>query len=284
MMMKIKLIGGFLLFSLRLVAQAQLGFDFEHPTATIQLDSTLREISGLSVVPGDTALLACVQDETGVLYFISKDDGTTKCKYAFKAKGDFEGVEILDKTAYAMKSDGDLYIIHLENCNRPKTTVLTTNLGKERDIESLAFDPDSNQLIFITKEDPKQNITRTVYSLSLPIQPDTKPQVKFEIDPAILRTKAVEEAKNWFSPSGLVIDPETKLWWVLSSASKEIAAFDQNGKLVQIISLAKEIYAQPEGICLDAQGNLYISNEAKNGKSATLLKLENKHKTNFKND
>jgi hypothetical protein len=48
---------------------------------------------------------------------------------------------------------------------------------------------------------------------------------------------------------------------------------DQHWKPLKAIALDPSLFPQPEGICFDTAGNLYISNEAANNPAATLLKF-----------
>jgi uncharacterized protein YjiK len=233
------------------------------------LDSTLREISGLSLVPGDSTLLAANHDEAGEVIFLRKTTGVITCKVPFRGKGDFEGIELGHKVAYAIKSDGDLYTINLSDCNKPQVTVFVTGIPKERDVESLTLDTAAQQLIFVTKEDPKQNTKRSVYAVGAVRQEVAK--LLFEIDPVALREKTGTSHKNYFSPSGITIDPISDYLWIISSASKELAVFDRNGMCLAITKLDKEVHQQPEGICFDHLGNLYISNEAKSADQPALI-------------
>jgi uncharacterized protein YjiK len=278
MMMKSNLIWAIgLLCACCVPTQAQdqtVPFDLQKPTLSIILDSALREVSGLSVVPGDTSMLACIQDESGVIYFLRKTDGSVACKIPFKDKGDFEGIEVANKIAYAIKSNGDLYTIDLADCLHPKVSMYPTKVPKERDVESLAIDEVRNLLIFVTKEDPKNNQKRTVFGLDRSENRTTTAIELFSIDPIAVRAfgEAGQDAKNWFSPSGVSIDPLTRNIYIISSASRELCVFDTAGKLLSKKVLEKSIFAQPEGISFDTYGNLYISNEAKDsGRPATLL-------------
>jgi hypothetical protein len=52
-----------------------------------------------------------------------------------------------------------------------------------------------------------------------------------------------------------------------------LTVFDRTGHLKNVIALDKRIFQQPEGMCFDQYGNLFISNEA-NGGTANILKFE----------
>ena len=44
----------------------------------------------------------------------------------------------------------------------------------------------------------------------------------------------------------------------------------QEGQLLHIEKLRKEVHAQPEGLCFDQDGTLYIANEGKGAKGRIL--------------
>jgi uncharacterized protein YjiK len=242
----------------------ELPFNLEQPVQTMYVDSALREISGLSTVPGDTTLLAAIHDEAGIIYFLKKSDGTITCTIPFKSKGDFEGIEIYNKTAYAVKSDGELFVIDLMDCTNPKTKSHKTGLKKEQDIEGLCINTQTQSLVFVTKQDPKLSSQRIIYSMPLAYTDADTCMMIFQFLPEkMIATTADKKQKNYFSPSGISIDPLTGLYYLLSTASKEIAVFKQEGTLVGLFPLDKTIFAQPEGITFDQNGNLFISNEYK---------------------
>jgi uncharacterized protein YjiK len=247
-------------------------FHLSQPTRTIVLDSSLREISGLSSVPGDSTLLAAVQDESGVLYFLRIQDGSVSCSVPFKPKGDFEGIELLQKRGFAMKSNGDLYELDLTDCSKPVVQVYETGIPKERDVESLAIDPTGQNLLFLTKEDPTKSTKRALYTLPIGAELRKKSGVLllFEIDPQEVKKHSTNKDTDWFSPSGLAVDPLSGNYWVVSSATKELAVFNPSGALIQLSGLDKTLFAQPEGITFDASGNLFISNEAKREQGALI--------------
>ena len=66
-----------------------------------------------------------------------------------------------------------------------------------------------------------------------------------------------------FAPSGIAVHPKTQNIYVLSSQGKTLVVLHSDGQIAHIEKLEKEIHPQPEGICFDQEGNLFISNEGK---------------------
>ena len=75
-------------------------------------------------------------------------------------------VELANKIAYVMKSDGSLYVVDLTDCKKPETMLFHTGLTKDQDIEGMGMDLDGTHLLIVTKQDPKQSVKRAVYALS----------------------------------------------------------------------------------------------------------------------
>jgi sugar lactone lactonase YvrE len=42
---------------------------------------------------------------------------------------------------------------------------------------------------------------------------------------------------------------------------------DRQGKIVHLEKLKKSLHTQPEGICFDADGTMFIANEGKDGRA-----------------
>ncbi|WP_312322702.1 SdiA-regulated domain-containing protein [Soonwooa sp.] len=66
-----------------------------------------------------------------------------------------------------------------------------------------------------------------------------------------------------FAPSGIAIHPKNKSIYIMSARSSTLAVLNEQKQLENIIFLDENTLPQPEGICFDAQNNLYISSEGK---------------------
>jgi hypothetical protein len=97
---------------------------------------------------------------------------------------------------------------------------------------------------------------------------DTNPV--FQIDVEAADSLSPENMKR-IEPSGAAFHPIQRKLYILSSASNQLLMTDLDGKVEQVFILIKDVFKQPEGICIKQNGDLYISNEGVTGK-ATLIK------------
>ena len=70
-----------------------------------------------------------------------------------------------------------------------------------------------------------------------------------------------------FGPSGIAIHPKTREIYIISSVGKLLVILDKKGNLKYFEKLNADIFKQPEGICFEQDGTLYISSEGKSGKT-----------------
>jgi len=75
-----------------------------------------------------------------------------------------------------------------------------------------------------------------------------------------------------FRPSGIAVHPLDKSIYVISAADNLIIKFDRQGNILYLDMLDKTFYPQPEGITLDKNGNIFVSNEGGSSK-ATLVQF-----------
>ena len=187
----------------------------------------------------------------------------------FAKDGDYEDIAIKDSTAYVLRSDGTIFEIQ-NYLNAPKTIKYKTFLKYKDNSEGLFYDVIKNRLLIVCKENSDDKNTRFVYEFLLK-ENSLNPNPVLEISQK--RLKKAYRIKDKFSPSGIAIHPISKNIFILSSVGKMLAKFSPKGNLLKIYSLDYSHFIQPEGISFDNNGDLYISNEAKNNK-ANILKFK----------
>ncbi|MCB0535238.1 MAG: SdiA-regulated domain-containing protein [Lewinellaceae bacterium] len=237
----------------------------------------LKEISGLSP-SGEPGLFCAISDEKGEVLFIDiTGGGAIKRRVLFRDKGDFEGVEKVDDCLYAIKSDGDLYMVRKWKHGKPKSKKYKTGLKKADDVEGLGFDNRRNALLVACKGNPDSSAPRLIFAFDLKTKL-LNPKPVYSIDPLEVN-KAVpyddDDKKHFFSASGVAIHPFSGDVYVISTALKRLIVLDyKTGKMLAAARLNKKMLPQPEGIAFDQDGNLFISSEAKKGEDAMLLRFD----------
>lgn len=260
-------------------------YQFDRPSAVFELDEVLEEISGLSISENDEYLLA-VQDEDGILFYLDKTSGAIVKKTEFWKEGDYEGIEMVGRNIYVIKSSGTVYWIQNAFGPNQNTEKFNYDLNKDDDVEGLGYDKKNNLLLLACKAHPDdRKDSRGIYGFSLkwknllqaPIYLLTLQAIQeyLEKDPAINRLEKVkkffDEDELDFSPSALAVHPVNGDLYLLSSKGKMILVMNRNNEVVHIEKLQKEEHPQPEGMCFDRQGNLYIANEGKDGPASILV-------------
>ncbi|HLP95737.1 MAG TPA: SdiA-regulated domain-containing protein [Saprospiraceae bacterium] len=261
------------------VAGDSLPYDLQNPSLTINLVSeSLKEISGLG--PSDTpGYYIAIADERGEVFFIDGErGGAISRRILFREKGDFEGVEMVGKTIWALKSDGDLFEITDWKKGAPVVAEYKTQLKKSDDLEGLAYDPWRKCLLLACKQNPDSTGKRQVWAFNLKSKTLESNPV-YSVDPEeVNRLVAYGESEkhDFFSPSAIALHPKTQDVYLISTALKRLVVLDyKSGAIKHVQTLNKKLLPQPEGLAFDADGNLIIGSEGKKGEGL-LLKFEYK--------
>ncbi len=263
-------------------------YDLSNPTETFNLDVSLREISGLTTSPNANQL-ACLQDESGQLFYIDKKTGKATPSVIFQNSGDFEGIEFVKDTLWATTSKGKLFKIWNLDKTPFDVQILKIESLKNANIEGLGYDALNNRLLLSAKGDKNDGATvRSVWAFDLEKQTPSV-QKAFDLQltdfQAFLNTKtdkSYEKLKKdyiekpassgfEFGPSGIAVQPLNGHIYIVSAINRTLVVLSAEGKVLDIVKLDKNLFPQPEGLCFDGEGTLYISNEAKDNPNANLL-------------
>lgn len=259
------------------------GYQLSKPAEVFQLPEELEEISGLATVSG-THLL-CNEDETGHLYLFNVEEGKVEKKIKWGKKGDYEGVSVLEETAYVLKSNGNIYRIKDYQSPQPLVAEIETALDSDCDAEGLTFLPGKNSLLIACKEGGSHS--RSIHELGLEegiLKEEPYLEMDFsEIENYLMQThldKVSLELRKMLDPKGssgvlfpsaIAFHPHTHDLYILSSKTKLLVVY-ADGEFKGATALDPEIYKQAESIAFAPNGDLWIGNEGKGGK-ANIIKL-----------
>ncbi len=259
------------------------------------MPAALEEISGLGMT-ADGVYLVGVQDEDGLIFFINKATGKVERPVEFWKDGDYEGVEVVGNDIYVVKSTGTVYHVPEKHGEYHRNHVEKYNffLTEENDVEGLAHDAKNNRLLLAckAKAGEGQNYQRQkgiygfdlekmtlteepVYTVSLSQVLTYLSSTPYYQDKDKLLERFDEDADELdFAPSAIAIHPVTEHIYILSSVGKLLLVIDSEGEIVHLEKLKKSVHHQPEGLCFDRDGTMYIANEGSKKLPAKIYRFQ----------
>ena len=267
-------------------------YEMNKPDKKVILPNHLIEISGLTWM-GD-GKLACIQDEDGIIFIYDLNKEAVVRKIEFEDAGDYEGIEIVGNDIWILKSKGDLYRVKnwLDDQKR-SVKKYETELSKKNDCEGFGLDPADSTILIACKgfpnldEDKDGNSKKAIYRFDPttnklfkdPVYTIDLEQVKYYKKYNTMTTWGVEilslidESKGdvSFQPSGIAVHPITGNIYVTGAVGDLIIVLHPSGEILAMVSLDMSKFRQPEGICFDPDGNLYISNEGKDSRANLMM-------------
>ena len=250
------------------------------PDHKVLLPPILREISGIAVY--DSVRLAGIQDEDGRIFIFRIRDGLVEKTVPFSKHGDYEDITVVKDRMYVLKSNGNIYRIDHFNAATPSVTLFTTSLTSRNDCEGLCYDPFLNALLIACKGSPSlkkdQSLPkqRAVYKFIFATSDiDTIPFLLINTEriargepldwyqgiSARMASRLSQNGSIVFQPSGIALHPVTGNLYILAHVGKMILIVDRKGSILHYLSIDPAILPQPEGICFDTDGVLYIASE-----------------------
>jgi uncharacterized protein YjiK len=263
-------------------------YQLRQPNEKHLMPKILEEISGLGISKDGSSLVA-IQDEDGLLFYIDAKTGDITREQKFWKDGDYEGIEWIADRIYVVKSTGTIYEVSELDKEEPKVEKHKFFLDSKNDVEGLAYDPKSNQLLLACKAEAGREGAfrhqKGIYTLDLDTKKmSEKPAYFVNLDsvntylqksPGIRKLEKLIEFFDpdepfGFAPSGIAIHPHTGHLYITSSVGKMLLVLKPDGQILHIEKLDKDVHPQPEGLCFADDGTLYVSNEGKGGKGRIL--------------
>lgn len=234
----------------------------------VSLNTDLEEVSGLTYYKNGTFL--AVQDELGMIYVLDETSGNVLEEWKFGKKGDYEGITLVGTDVYILRSDGDLFKY---NINSKETEKLNNPYLKNYEFEGLCYDEARRMLILSCKSAPKSKLNKKMLFYGYKIDGS-----KWIEDPIYTIKKShIENVAgfeiNTLKASGIVQNPINQDFYVVASLGSVIIQLGHNFNVKRVIPL-HDNFNQPEGITINSNGELVISNEANKNQNATMYTIQ----------
>ena len=223
----------------------------------------LREVSGIAYL-GENRF-ACVQDESGVVFIYNTATNKIDNQVTFGAAGDYEGIAVVGRTAYVVRSNGKIYEVDNIDTRSPKIKEYSTPLSVKNDVEGLTYDARNNRLLVAIKgEETNSTDYKGIYAFDLKTKKLlSEPVYKISLSDSLLQNGKGKNPSNNLQPSDIGIHPVTGEIYVAESANSHLLILNPDGSIKARYNLSKTDFSQPEGITFSPQGDLFISNEGR---------------------
>lgn len=230
------------------------------------LPDILLEVSGIAYLGNNQ--FACVQDEAGVIFIYNTAAEKIDRTITFGAAGDYEGIALVGRTAYIVRSDGKIYEVNNIDTSSPKITPYETPLTAENNVEGLTYDAKNNRLLLVIKgAETGAKDYKSIYAFDLATKKlAAEPLFKLSLTNPVLQSQKNKKLNNALQPSELAIDPKTGNIYLTEAVNPQLFVLDASGKIISRHKLDEQVFTQPEGLTFSPEGDLYISNEGKKGK------------------
>ena len=238
-----------------------------------KLSSHLEEISGLAMTR-DNRLLAH-NDERGIIFEIDYQNGSIAKAFQLTdmknpVASDFEGIATIDDQIYLVTSSGRIYECQ-EGTDGESVlfNVYTTGVGRDCEIEGLAYDESQRTLLLMCKDARSADMEGKVaiYHWSI----DEK-QLSKEAHTAIPVVEFARHIKGKnFQPSGIERHPVSGNYFIVAARQGAIAEITPRGQIVAVREFPAQWHRQIEGITFAADGTLIVSDEGAGRKARLTL-------------
>lgn len=248
--------------------KGSFSYDLDEPDDKIELDDEYEEISGMDY---EDRKIYFVIDEKQEVYAYNLITNRVEVIWKSNELGDYEGIALTDSFICLILSNGGLSLT--SRAEALGIIVLDNPFSDKNNIEGLCYDKEKNRLLIACKGKPLKDLEQNhkgIYSFDLDKNELVDKAVYDISDKDVFGDK--QKKKDNFGPSGIAVHPITGEIYIIAHVGKVIFALNREGKVVRSKRLNPEIFKQPEGICFNEKGDMYISNEGNGGK-ANILKF-----------
>ncbi|KAA5541685.1 hypothetical protein F0145_20160 [Adhaeribacter rhizoryzae] len=238
-----------------------------------EVPAILKEVSGIAFLGNNQ--FACVQDEAGVIFILNTSTGKIDKQVTFGAAADYEGIAMVGRTAYVVRSEGKIFEVDNIDRKPPRIREYSTGLTKKNNVEGIAYDQKQNRLLLVIKgAEAGTKDYKGIYAFNLQTKKFVaEPVFKINLHDSLLANYKGENLNKALRPAEIAIDPVTGLIYLIEASNPQLFILNNDGSLKLRYKLDETVFGQPEGLTFSPSGDLYISNEGKKEKG-NILKVQ----------
>ena len=274
-----------------------ISYDLTNPDRVFAMPEKLNKIEGLSISPdGYSLILANHKD--GEIHYINKWRGDYEKSVRYRKRARYRGIEAVQDDVFSIRENG--VIVHASelHTDKPQSRVINTKLNAKYVVGGLAYYPKHNELLIACQGndgDEAFDDSRGIYIFDINRDELMFPPMFLVNDEEILdyinSAHALKDAGHYhfhepirsvrFLPSAIAVHPQTDEIYVLSAANLLVAILSEEGKLLHVEELDPVLFREPSGMCIDVNGDLFISSKGAQGESGEILRFSKGAKNRY---
>lgn len=237
------------------------------------LPAVLRDISAITITP--SGKIACLQSEVGTIYIFNLETGSIDREIPFGPPGDYEGLALVNTTAYVACADGRILEIENFATDSPKVTEHGTHLTVEENVNGLCYDRRNKRLLVAIKGTGDANQQyKGIYAFNIAQKRmPVKPVMRIDLKSRAFINVQTKNVQMVFQPSDLSINPLNGQIYLIDGTRRQLLRMSRAESVRDVIELNREDFFQPEGITFTPSGELFIASKGDREEPGKLLQV-----------
>ncbi len=246
-------------------------FDLVHPESVTNLPLGVNAFTDFVLM--DSTHLVCLDDQIGGVLVYNLISNKSQGYLPTGIDSKITEVTKIDSTIVLVDENMDLHFLFPPY---DSSSIVTESLREKSWISSgMCLHEQTKRLFFVAESDIENDVqNHLIYTFNLNQRKmnerplfDIKPEdiELFAISNNInLPTNPTEQADSihyfTFKPDVIAVHPKTNEIYILSSANRSLAVYNQFGQVVNFTTLSEELFSQPKAMTFFPNGDLLLTN------------------------
>lgn len=237
------------------------------------LPATLRDISAIEIT--SAGRIACLQNETGSIFIFNLETGLIDKEISFGPPGNYEGLVMVNGTAYVGCADGRILEVANYASDSPAVTEYGTHLTVDDHLNGLCYDKKNKRLLVSVRGNENINLQyKSIYAFNLAQKTmPVKPVIRIDLKNRIFNGIEHKNLQTVFQPSDLDIDRRTGQLYIIDGTRRQLLRMRLSESIRDLTELNREKFFQPEGIRFTPSGELFIASKGDRDEPGMLLQV-----------
>ncbi|MBL7697185.1 MAG: hypothetical protein JNK79_03475 [Chitinophagaceae bacterium] len=219
--------------------------------------------------------MACLQNEIGSIFLFNLETGLIDKEIPFGPPGNYEGMVLVNKTAYIGCADGRILEVQNYAADSPRVVEHGTHLTIDDRIVGLCYDRRNKRLLVSVRGNDKTDLQyKGIYAFNLALKRmPVRPVIKIDLRNPVFGGIEPKNLQTVFQPSDLDINPRTGLLYIIDGTRRQLLRMRMSENIRDLKNMNREKFFQPEGITFTPSGELFVASKGDRDEPGMLLHI-----------